>query len=150
MENIPSDINFYNTAKLNKILNNEQISFQTSALCSHPVQTVTVCSEIAKHSQVRPFTGVSLQLVCEALQAAVEGKQSCSFSPTSQFSAEMCLCGCMTEEKGYQMPATCKTRPQPQLLNTRVLCPCPAYLENREFAVLIKNRHICLLTKSNC
>lgn len=55
-ENTPSDINFYSTAKLNNILNNEQIHFQTNALCSHPVQTVIICAEIAKHSQVHPYS----------------------------------------------------------------------------------------------
>jgi len=99
-------------------------------------KTVTICSEIAK--QVRKFTGVSLQLVCEVLRAAAEGKQSCSSSPTSQSSPEMCLCGCMTEGKGYQMLTTCKTRPQSFLLNTRVLCSCTVYLENCELTCLDK------------
>lgn len=153
MESIPSDINFYKTSKLSKILINEQISFQTNVLCSHPVQTVAIfCSEIARHSQVRTFTEASLQLVCEALQAAGEGKQSCSSSPTSQFSqfsAEMCLCGCMTEEKGYQMPATCKTRPQPQLLNTSSLSLPSLSGKLWTCSPEKENWHICVLKKPN-
>lgn len=153
MESIPRDINLYKTAKLSKILNNEQISFQTNVLCSHPVQTATIfCSETARHPQIRTFTEPSLQLVCEALQAAGEGKQSCSSSPTSQFSqfsAEMCLCGCMTEEKRYQMPATCKTRPQPQLLNASSLS-LPSLSGKLWTCSLEKeNWHICVLKKPN-
>lgn len=101
-----------------KCLKNKWMNYQSSALW---IYAETICSETAKYEQVKKFTGVSLQLVCEVLQAAAEGKRSCSFSPTSQLSVDMHLCGCMTEGKHYWMLTTCKTKPESLLLNRNVL-----------------------------